>query len=134
MRQTGGVEFLARNGKDQITRIDQDGQYDRNPFGLQPLSVLVHVLHALVILDQLGPVHHLAVPFLLEQAEDVFGVFRFVGVEPFTVEQFQGIEHRRGLLGAILAGDGAQGILRGLVPVMSNREKGIFGASAVCCW
>ena len=66
---------------------------------------------------------------LLEQAQDVFGVFRFVGIEPFAVEQFQGIEYRRGLLGAVLAGDGAQGILRGLVPVGSgdeHRKEGIF--------
>ena len=68
--------------------------------------VLVYLLHALVILDQLGPIDHLAVAFILEQAEAVIGVVRFVGGE-----QLQVIEHRRGLLGTVLAGDGTQGIL-----------------------
>ena len=74
-------------------------------------AVLVYLLHALVILDQLGPIDHLAVAFILEQTEDVIGVVRFVGGEPFAVEQLQVIEHRRGLLGTVLAGDGTQGIL-----------------------
>ena len=67
LRQAGGVELLARNGEHQVAGVDQRGQDDRDPFGFEPQPVLGHVLHALVVLDQLGAVDHLAVALLLEQ-------------------------------------------------------------------
>ena len=67
---------------------------------------------------------------LLGDAEDVLGVLRPVGIEPLAVEQLQGVQHRGGLLGAVLSGDGAQGVLRGLGPVRSgdeHREERVLG-------
>ncbi len=59
---------------------------------------------------------------LLGDLEDVPGVFRPVGIEPLAVKQLKGIQHRSGLLGAVLSGDGAQGVLCGLGPVRSGDE------------
>ena len=68
---------------------------------------------------------------LLGDTEDVLGVLGPVGIEPLTVEKLQGIQHRGSLLGAVLSGDGAQGVLRGLGPVRSgdeHREERVFGS------
>ena len=89
------------------------------------------VLHAEDVLDQLGAVDHLAVALLLGDAEDVLGILRPVRIEPLAVEKFQGVQHRGGLLGAVLSGDGAQGVLGGLGPVRpgdEHREERVFGS------
>ena len=122
LRQAGGIELLTRNGENHSTGVDQCGQNDHHPFRFQALVVLVHVLHALVVVNQFGAIDHLAMPFLTEVTEDVPGVFRFVRFETLPIEQFQGIEYRRGLPGSLLAGDSAQGVLRGLVPVVTGDE------------
>ncbi len=131
LRQPGGIELLARDGKHHLAGIDQRGQHHHGPFGFEPERLRCEVLHAVVFLDQLGAVDHLAVALLLGDAEDVLGVLGPVGVEPFAVEQLQGIQHRGGLLGAVLPGDGAQGVLSGLGPVRSgdeHREERVFGS------
>ena len=131
LRQPRGVELLARDGQHQLAGVDQRGQHDHGPFGFEPERLRGQVLHAEDVLDQLGAVDHLAVALLLGDAEDVLGVLRPVGIEPLAVEKLQRVQHRGGLLGAVLSGDGAQGVLRGLGPVRSgdeHREERVFGS------
>ncbi len=122
LRQVGSVELLTRSGKDGSTGVDQCGQNDHHPFRFQALAVLVHILHTLVVVNQFGTIDYLAMTLFLKQPEDVPGVFRFVRFETLPIEQFQGIENRRGLPGTLLTGNGAQGVLRGLVPVVTGDE------------
>jgi len=64
----------------------------------------------------------LPLAFLLGNGEDIVGILRSVRIEPIAFEQFQGIEYRCGLPGAVLAGDGAEGVLCGLGAVASGDE------------
>ncbi len=131
LRQARGVELLARDGQHHLAGIDQRRQHHHGPFGFEPERLRREVLHAEDVLDQLGAVDHLAVALLLGDAEDVLGILRPVGIEPLAVEQLQGVQHRGGLLGAVLSGDGAQGVLRGLGPVRSgdeHREERVLGS------
>ena len=131
LRQARGVELLARDGQHQFAGIDQRGQDHHSPFRFEPERLRRQVLHAEDVLDQFGAVDHLAVALLLGDAEDVLGVLRPVGIEPLAVEKLQRVQHGRGLLRAVLPGDGAQGVLRGLGPVRSgdeHREEGVLGS------
>ena len=76
----------------------------------------------MVVLDDLAAVDHLAVPLGLDGIEDELGVLRFVGVDLLAVEKLQGVQHGGGLLGAVLPGDGPQGVLRGLGAVVAGDQ------------
>jgi len=75
-----------------------------------------------VVLDDLAAVDYLAVPLGLDGIEDELGVLRLVGVDLLAVEQLQGVQHGGGLLGAVLPGDGSQGVLRGLGAVVAGDQ------------
>ena len=76
----------------------------------------------MVVLDDLAAVDHLAVPLGLDGIEDELGVLRLVRVDLLAVEQLQGVQHGGGLLGAVLPGDGPQGVLRGLGAVVAGDQ------------
>ena len=131
LRQPGGVELLAGNREHQVTGVDQRGQDHDSPFGLQAVALVRReVLDAVDLLDQLRAVDHLAMPLLLEDVQDVRGVLGAVRIEPLAIEELQGVEHGGRLLGAILSGDDAQGVLCRLLAVLArdeHREVGILG-------
>ena len=128
--ETECVEFPAGNGNDDVARVDQRGEDNRRPDGFQALPILVHVLHAQIIANQLGAVENLAVTLSFECVENVSRIPRLLRSETVAVEQFQRVEYGRRLSRAGWAGDGTEGILAGLlrtVPGNENREDGIFG-------
>ena len=61
-------------------------------------------------------------PLLFQQIDNVRGVLRAVWIETFTVQQFERIEHSRGLPGTVLPGNGPQCILRSLISVGTGDE------------
>jgi len=75
-----------------------------------------------VVLDDLAAVDYLAVPLGLDGIENELGVLRLVGVDLLAVEQLQGVQHGGGLLGAVLPGDGSQGVLRCLGAVVAGDQ------------
>ena len=122
LRQSGSVELLAGNGQHQIAGINQDGQNDNGPFGLEPQCLRSKVFDVENVLNQLRSIDHLTVTFLFEQVENMFGIFGSIRVEPFAIEQLQTVKNGNGLFGAVLAGDGPQCVLRGLGPVLAGDE------------
>ncbi len=76
----------------------------------------------MVVLDDFVAVDHLAVALGLDGIENELGVLGLVGVDLLAIEQFQGIQHGRGLLGAVLPGNGPQRVLGGLGPVVAGDQ------------
>ena len=127
LRQAGSVKLLARNRQDEIARIDQRGEHHHAPFGLQAQALGCQVFDPVHALHQFGAVEHLAMPLLFQQIDNVRGILRAVWIETFAIQQFERIEHSRGLPGTVLPGNGPQRILRRLVSVstvMSTEKDG----------
>ena len=122
LRQAGGVELLSRNGEHDVAGVDQRCQDYRHPFRFKPTTARVHVFQPMVVLDDLAAVDHLAMALGPDGVEDELGVLGFVGIDLFAVEQFQGIQYGRGLLGAVRSRDGPQGVLRGLGAVVAGDQ------------
>lgn len=76
----------------------------------------------MVILNDFATVDHLAVPLALKGIKDELGVLRFGGSNFLPIKQLQSVQYCRGLLGAVLPGDGSQSVLRGLCAVVAGDQ------------
>ena len=74
------------------------------------------------VVDQLRPVEHLAVALLSEQVKDVPGILRRLRTKLLAIEQVERVEHGGPLLRLLAAGEPAQGVLGGLLPVIAGDE------------
>ena len=91
-RHIGGIELLAGDGEHQFAGVDEARQQYDHPFRLQPVRGRRQILDILNGVDELCPVEDLPRPFRAQRLDDVPSVLRTCGIEPVTVEQFQGVE------------------------------------------
>ena len=75
LRQVRGVELLAGNRKHQVPGIYERRQDHHGPLRLKPQRLRGHVLDAQGVLDQFGPVHHLAVTLFFATPRTCFTYF-----------------------------------------------------------
>jgi len=89
--QTGGIEFLARDGQYQVTGVNECGEEDHGPFRLQAECLRRKILDIVIVLNQFGAVNDLSMSLFLSNSEDVPGILGPVWIDAFVVEEFQRI-------------------------------------------
>src|SRR5665647_172727 len=73
-------------------------------------------------MNDLTVVHDLSVPFSLECVKNETGIFGPVGIDLFTIKQFQSVQHGCSLLGSVLPGNCSQSVLSSLLPVTAGNQ------------